>query len=357
MINEVTYSRQNLIKDLVIPDVVTVIGLGGTGFWTAIFLAMSGVKELILIDPDLIEQSNLNRLPITKKDIGKKKIEVIKNWILTIRNNCRIESHDLKIDNASQCSIIRGVVFCCTDNLTSQQLICAYAKKNNLAYQRIGYDGTILNISEAFPLSFEEKETQIGYTVTPSWVIPAAFSAAAGVCSKLYKKIHIMDDIGKIHILNCSNIPGKIKDEIEVIGENRILDNISEHIPDDYGYCGDCERVDVNNNSDYGFCPDCDKLYNEHDLENKIEEEIEDLIKQIDNDNIKDSDLQNAIDDYSEANSELPSVLVKAYTEYKKAYILWKENGANLDGNSQIEWRKAETEWIKVCTELKIEDN
>ena len=40
---------------------VAVIGLGGVGSWTAEFLARSGVGELHLFDPDVIELSNLNR--------------------------------------------------------------------------------------------------------------------------------------------------------------------------------------------------------------------------------------------------------------------------------------------------------
>ena len=128
MINETIYERQNLIKDLTIPEVATVIGLGGTGFWTAIFLAMSGVKELILVDSDRIEKSNLNRLPLRDSDVFKFKVIAVKEYIEKIRNNCRIEAHNLKIDTAYQCSLIRGVVFCCTDNLTSQQLIIGTAK-------------------------------------------------------------------------------------------------------------------------------------------------------------------------------------------------------------------------------------
>ena len=271
MINETIYERQNLIKDLTIPKIATIIGLGGTGFWTAIFLAMSGVKELILVDSDKIEKSNLNRLPLRDSDVNKFKVIAVKEYIEKIRDNCRIEVHNLKIDNASQCSLIRGVIFCCTDNLTSQQLICAYAKKNDLQYQRIGYDGTILNVSEAFPLSFEEKETQTGYTVTPSWVIPAVFSAAAGVSSKLYKKCHLMDDIGKVHILNSSSVPEKIRDEFIEKGEENIKDNISDYISDDYGLCSDCNRVDPD---EYGYCRDCEKEYSQEELDEKIEKAV-----------------------------------------------------------------------------------
>ena len=83
-----------------VPQLATVVGLGGTGFWTAIFLAMSGVEELILIDQDVLETSNLNRLPLKNEHIGKKKVIIAKDFIENIRktwseetNKKRSESH------------------------------------------------------------------------------------------------------------------------------------------------------------------------------------------------------------------------------------------------------------------------
>jgi molybdopterin/thiamine biosynthesis adenylyltransferase len=141
MPEQAIYERQNLIEDLEIPEVATVVGCGGTGFWTAVFLAMSGVEELILIDPDIVEVSNLNRLLLGESYVGKKKTEALKNLILSIRGQVRIEIQDMRIEKPLDCQVLRGTVFCCTDNLKSQQIICAYCKKNELSYQRIGYDG------------------------------------------------------------------------------------------------------------------------------------------------------------------------------------------------------------------------
>ena len=218
------------------------VGLGGTGFWTAVFLAMSGVEELILIDSDIVEVSNLNRLPLKEGFVGKKKVTAVQEFVSEIRKIVRIETHDLRIEKPENCQILRGAVFCCTDNLRSQQLICAYCKKNDLAYQRIGYDGTILNVSKTFPLTFEEIKDEGGYTVTPSWVIPAVFAAAAGVASRSYKELCLMDDLGKLHIQDSSYVPEKILDEAKQEKEDEIIDNIHEYIPDSYGFCDDCER-------------------------------------------------------------------------------------------------------------------
>jgi len=307
MLQETLYERQNLIGDLEIPRVATVIGLGGTGFWTALFLAMSGVEELILIDADTVEVSNLNRLPLKDSFVGLKKIVAAKEFIHEIRKPIRIETHDSRIENPQNCRVLRGVIFCCTDNLKSQQIICAYCKKNKLSYQRIGYDGTTLNVSKTFPLTFKEVELQEGYTSTPSWVIPAAFAAAAGVASRTYKELCLMDDLGKLHIQNSSYVNEKILDDARDEEKESILDNIEDYIPDGYGYCDDCSKCSDCNKVDpdedgYGYCENCEERYSEDDIE-KLKEEAKDecfndIISQIERGEIEDAMLEKALEKY-----------------------------------------------------------
>jgi molybdopterin/thiamine biosynthesis adenylyltransferase len=268
---EALYERQNRIRELHIPDVATVVGCGGTGFWTAFLLAMSGAEELILIDTDKIERSNMNRLPVVEDSIGKEKTKVLAEFIRLFRPDIRIECQHLKVETPAQCQLLRGSVFCCTDNLKSQQLICAYCKKNRIKYQRIGYDGTVLNVSRAFPLSFDSN-TPDGYTIVPSWVVPAVLAAAMGVASSLYKEIAIMDDISKLHIATSKMVPEGIKEILIEKGQGEILDNIDDHIPNGYGLCDDCNRGDCENCSQ---CDDCERpdSSEEEEIKNKAREE------------------------------------------------------------------------------------
>ena len=304
MPQEAIYERQRLIEGLEIPEVASVVGCGGTGFWTALLLAMSGVKELILLDSDIVEVSNLNRLLLQESSVGKKKAEALKELISGIRKEIRIEIQDMRIEKPIDCQILRGDIFCCTDNLKSQQIICAFCKKNELAYQRIGYDGTILNVSKTFPLSLKDADEEGGYTVTPSWVIPAVFAAAAGVSSRAYKELCLMDDIGKLHIQHSSHICRKILDDARLEGEDNILDNIEDHMPDGYGYCEDCNRIDPDS-SDYGYCPDCEEHYSDDDIEDIKEkaknEEYDRIIGEIEAGEITDPKLLEAIRKWAKA--------------------------------------------------------
>jgi bacteriocin biosynthesis cyclodehydratase domain-containing protein len=53
---------------------VVVLGVGGLGGWSAWSLACCGIGEMVLIDGDLVEESNLNRqILYTETDIGRPK--------------------------------------------------------------------------------------------------------------------------------------------------------------------------------------------------------------------------------------------------------------------------------------------
>jgi hypothetical protein len=96
-------------------------------------------------------------------------------------------------------------------------------------------------------------------------------------------------------------VPEKILDEARQEREDEIVDNIHEYIPDSYGCCEDCNRVDPDN-SDYGYCPDCDSHYSDDDIEDikeKAKDEcINDIIAQIESREIQDATLRRAVENY-----------------------------------------------------------
>ena len=70
---------------------VLVVGLGGVGSWAAESLARSGVGKITLVDLDDICITNINRqLPALNQTIGKLKIEVMKERILSINPQCQV---------------------------------------------------------------------------------------------------------------------------------------------------------------------------------------------------------------------------------------------------------------------------
>ena len=71
---------------------VAIFGLGGVGSYVVEALARSGVGNFILVDNDIISETNINRQIIaTYKTIGKPKIQIEKERILEINPNAKVE--------------------------------------------------------------------------------------------------------------------------------------------------------------------------------------------------------------------------------------------------------------------------
>ena len=72
---------------------VCIVGLGAVGSWIAANLVQSGVKNLILIDKDKVEISNLHRQwGYSLEDIGQKKADVLAKRLLQMNENLCIQT-------------------------------------------------------------------------------------------------------------------------------------------------------------------------------------------------------------------------------------------------------------------------
>lgn len=73
---------------------VVIYGIGGVGSFVAEGLARSGIGHIILIDNDVVSISNLNRqIHADTKTIGKKKVDVMKERILNINPNAKVDAY------------------------------------------------------------------------------------------------------------------------------------------------------------------------------------------------------------------------------------------------------------------------
>jgi molybdopterin/thiamine biosynthesis adenylyltransferase len=96
---------------------VAIVGLGGLGSFVALELAYLGVGHLILIDPDHIELSNLNRLiGAGHEDIGRYKVEVFQDVIERMTRNVEVTAvpapllDDRALDHAKTADLLLGCV-------------------------------------------------------------------------------------------------------------------------------------------------------------------------------------------------------------------------------------------------------
>lgn len=78
---------------------VLIIGLGGVGGHALESIVRMGIGNVIIVDNDIIDITNLNRQLIAlRSNIGEKKVETAKKRILDINPNCNVITIDKFID-------------------------------------------------------------------------------------------------------------------------------------------------------------------------------------------------------------------------------------------------------------------
>ena len=79
---------------------VLILGVGGVGGYVAEALARSNIGTLILVDFDIVDETNINRQIIAlKSTIGKKKVDVLEKRIKDINEECNVIKIDKFIDD------------------------------------------------------------------------------------------------------------------------------------------------------------------------------------------------------------------------------------------------------------------
>ncbi len=144
-INEIYSRQEELLNKNFKEESALVIGLGGIGSWIALNLALIGVGTLVLVDPDTIEPSNLNRTLYKLNDIGRKKTVALKELISERRQDIII----LDIPECFSPELLDkysvDYIFDCTDNLNTRDKLKDLNFQGN--YVKCGYDGYSATIS------------------------------------------------------------------------------------------------------------------------------------------------------------------------------------------------------------------
>ncbi len=126
----VDYWRQ---LDLFAPDKfrdeVHIIGVGATGSYVAYLLAKMGVRNIHAYDFDEVEEHNLPNQVYRLKDVGKPKVEALREIILEA-TGIEITAHNEAVTGASK---LKGVVFLMVDSMDVRKDIWEGALKFKLS--------------------------------------------------------------------------------------------------------------------------------------------------------------------------------------------------------------------------------
>lgn len=78
---------------------VLILGVGGVGGYVAEALARSGIGKLILVDFDVVDETNINRQIVAlDSTVGRKKVDVLEERIKDINCDCKVVKIDKFID-------------------------------------------------------------------------------------------------------------------------------------------------------------------------------------------------------------------------------------------------------------------
>jgi len=128
---------------------VLIIGIGGLGTTASLFLANSGIGNIILNDYDSVDITNLPRqILFNSDDLGKNKAEIAKKKLMKFNPNISVKAltEKLQENKLEEINLVVDVVLDCTDNLQSRLLInkvCIKNKKPLISGAAIRYEGHI----------------------------------------------------------------------------------------------------------------------------------------------------------------------------------------------------------------------
>lgn len=117
---------------------VMIVGIGGVGGFACEALSRSAVGTMILVDFDTVDITNLNRQIIaTRKTIGRKKVDIMRERINEINPDCQVITYDLFLndDNFQKIDIskIDFLVDCC-DSINTKKMLMKEAITRNINY-------------------------------------------------------------------------------------------------------------------------------------------------------------------------------------------------------------------------------
>lgn len=131
---------------------VAVIGAGGLGGHVILLLARIGIGRLVVVDPDIFDESNLNRQALCAENtLGKSKSEEAAAAVAAINPGVEVSHHQVRLDSLNSCEILTGsdVLVDGLDSVPDRFILQDASKKLGipLVYGALaGFEGQLMTI-------------------------------------------------------------------------------------------------------------------------------------------------------------------------------------------------------------------
>ncbi len=115
---------------------VLIIGIGGVGGYATESLVRSGIENIILLDHDTIDITNLNRQIISlNSNLGRDKVTIMQERIEDINPNCNVITHKIFLDGTNINLLddyqIDYIIDAC-DSTNTKKLLIDYSIKKDI---------------------------------------------------------------------------------------------------------------------------------------------------------------------------------------------------------------------------------
>lgn len=128
---------------------VLVVGAGGLGCPTALYLAAAGVGRIGLVDDDVVELSNLQRQVLHgTASVGQKKVLSAASRLAALNPEIRVETWDRRLDATSTDDLVSRYDLVCdgSDNFETRYAVnaaCVRARKPLIVAAAQGFGGQL----------------------------------------------------------------------------------------------------------------------------------------------------------------------------------------------------------------------
>lgn len=137
---------------------ITIIGAGAIGGWTALALSKMGFGNITVLDDDEVSIENMNCQFFRHKDVGRKKVDALKELILDF-SGFRIEGTAHRFSRTS--SPARGIVISAVDSMSARRDIWeahkGSANTKMIIDPRMGAENALLYVMN--PMSSKDQES------------------------------------------------------------------------------------------------------------------------------------------------------------------------------------------------------
>lgn len=155
-LSDARYSRQYILpgfgkegQEKLRQASVLVIGAGGLSCPALQYLVAAGVGYISMIDPDVVEESNLQRQVLyTTQDVGRLKVEVAQERLLAANSHCSLSIYAEKfcVHNARHLVSSHDIILDGSDNFPTRYLVndaCLECGKTFVAASLFQWEGQI----------------------------------------------------------------------------------------------------------------------------------------------------------------------------------------------------------------------